>query len=107
MLNVKRAAPDQIAAQLLDGNLDGAVAVGLGVGLAPAVDAFISFHFDKEPVLAGARVDEKGLDIGNFHGSSKEQRGMHSKGSRQADVMPEALTHNHVTPEALTYDVSV
>jgi hypothetical protein len=48
-------------------NLDGAVTVGLGIRLAPAVQAAVGLHFDKEPILADARIDEKGLYSRDLH----------------------------------------
>jgi hypothetical protein len=73
VLDVEGAAPDQIAAQLMHRDLDGTVAVGLGIGLAPAVNAFIGLDFDKEPVFGHSRMDQEGLDIGDFHEASSQR----------------------------------
>ena len=67
MLDLKGIAADQVAGQLLDVDLDGPIAVALGVGLAPAVDAGVGLDLAKEPVFAGAGVDQKCLDVCDFH----------------------------------------
>jgi len=72
VLDVERAAPDQVAAQLLDVGLNGAVPVVLRVGLPPAVQALVGLDPDEQPVLGQAGVDEEGLDCGDFHGNDSE-----------------------------------
>src|SRR5207249_1558206 len=41
VLDLEWVAPDQVALQLVDGRLDGLVAVDLGVTLAPAMNALV------------------------------------------------------------------
>ena len=64
---VERVAVDQVAAELCDVGLDGGVAVGLGVGLAPSGDARVGLDLDEYQILAHAGVDGEDLDVGDFH----------------------------------------
>ncbi len=70
VLDVERAAVDQVAPELLDVGLDGSIAVQLRVALAPAVQAIVGFELDEEPALVGAGIDEKRPDGFDFHGLS-------------------------------------
>jgi hypothetical protein len=76
VLDVPGVTPHEIAGQVLDVPLDGAVAVELGVALAPADDVVVGLDADKEPVLAAdhpgavtAGVDEERLDVADAHGT--------------------------------------
>ena len=68
VLDVERAAVDQVAPQLLDVSLDGSIAIQLRVALTPAVQAAVGFELDEEPALVGAGIDEKRPDRFHFHG---------------------------------------
>ena len=67
MLDVKGVAPQQVTAQLLDMDLNGAIAVGLRVGFPPTIKTTVRFDLNKEPVFPDTGVNNKGFDSADFH----------------------------------------
>ena len=63
----KGIAASEVTPQLVDVAFNRLIAVGLGIGFAPAVEALVGFDFDKEPILADARIDKKGLKCRDLH----------------------------------------
>ena len=68
VLDVERAATDQVPSHRLNVDLDCPIAIGLGVAFAPAEEPLVGIHLHQQPVLAAAGMNEEGLDIGDLHG---------------------------------------
>ena len=66
VLDVRRAATDEVSAQLLYMRRHLQVSVQLGIALPPAVNPLIRLDFDKTEVFSCAGVYEEGLDAGYF-----------------------------------------
>jgi hypothetical protein len=67
VLDVEGAAAHEVAGELFGVHFDGPVAIELRVRLTPAVDAGVGLNLDEEPVLGVFRVDDEGLERGDFH----------------------------------------
>ncbi len=67
MLDRERTPADQMATHLLQVGHNGAIAVRLGIRLAPADQAFVRLDFDEKPGLAAARIDQKRGDLFDLH----------------------------------------
>jgi hypothetical protein len=65
--DLKRVAADQITAEFCDLGADGAIAIVLAIGLAPADDAGIGLDANEHEILAPAGIDRKAFDTRYFH----------------------------------------
>src|SRR5262249_13391684 len=67
MADVPGVAADQVARELPHVGDDRLVTVGLGVALAPAMQAVGRLHFHEQPVLAVARIEDERRDGRHLH----------------------------------------
>ena len=67
VLDVEWTAADEVLAQPIDVVCYGRFPVGLGVGLAPAGDAFVGIDSDEDEILCLAGGDQEVSDAGDFH----------------------------------------
>ncbi len=72
--DVAGVAADEVPAELPHVRGDRLVAIGLGVGLAPAVQAIGGLDFDEEPVFPVSRVDDERGDRRDFHELTSRSR---------------------------------
>ena len=68
--DVERIAADEVAAELIDLRGDGAIAVVLAIGLAPADDAGVGLDPHEHEILPPTGMDRKTSDASDFHAAS-------------------------------------
>ena len=69
VLDVRWVSADQVSPQLVDVGRYLDVPVRLGVALTPAVNSLVGLQLHEAKVFSPAGMDEKGLDVGDFHTS--------------------------------------
>jgi len=67
VLDIERAAADEIGTERFQLGAHRAVAVVLRIRFTPAVDAFVSLNFDEDEIFAPAGMDRIDFDGRDFH----------------------------------------
>ena len=82
VLDVERAPADEVPSEGSGVRLDGALAVGLRIAFAPAVQAIVGLDLHEEPVLVRAGIDQERPDALDLHIFSCQSAASRSSAAR-------------------------